>query len=234
MILPGSAPAAAVRAYAPPVATRALVYGAVGGALGGALVLLILAVLAGPSGHQPVAAPNAFGAWFVRWLQTAAPTALDSFYLDATLGGIALALAVGALLGAVFAGAIDRLPDDHPLAWGLVWGLVIWAAARWLVAPALDPVLLQAFDARSILPESMSLSLLSFLPDFVMRAVSPVAGWLSVHALLPALVAFGLWLGLWVHAGRAALAEPPAPDASLRPRRLDRGDAPLAQDRMRP
>jgi hypothetical protein len=222
-----SAPAAAVRAYGPPVATPALVYGAVGGALGGALVLVILAILAGPSGHRPVAAPNAFGAWFVRWLQTAAPSALDSFYADATLGGIALALAVGALLGAVFAGAIARLPDDHPLAWGLVWGLMIWAAARWLVLPALDPVLLQAFDARPILLER--------LPDAVVQALNPrVAGWLDIPALLPALAGFGLWLGLWVHAGRTALAEPPAPEASLRPRRQDRDDAPLPPTRTGP
>lgn len=210
MIQPGSTPAAATRVYAPPAATRAIVYGAVGGALGGALVLAILAVLAVPSGHRPVAAPNAFGAWFVRWLQTAAPSALDSVYLDATLGGGVLALVVGALLGAVFAGAIDRLPDDHPLAWGLVWGLAIWAAARWLVAPALDPVLLQAFDTRPLLLER--------LPETLTQAMSPrVASWFGVPALLPALVAFGLWLGLWVHIGRAALAEPPVSDESLRP-----------------
>ncbi len=197
---PLAAPPFAARAYRPAVATPALVYGAIGGAIGGAIMLACLALAAGPLGRQPVAAANALGAWSVRWLQTAAPQALDDPYADATLGGIGLALVVGALLGAVFAGWLDRLPDDHPLAWGLVWGLGLWAIARWLVLPALDPVLLQAFDSRPILT----------LPEALAQALGPsIASWLDIHALWLAWLAYGLWLGLWVHAGRVALHRRP-------------------------
>jgi hypothetical protein len=203
---PFASPHSPARPYAPPVATVAIVYGAVGGALGGGLMLGILALAAGSVGRQPPAAPNALGAWFVRWLQTAAPQALDGFYADATLGGIGLALVVGALLGAVFGGWIERLPDDHPLAWGLLWGLGLWAAARWLVAPALDPLLLETFDTQSLLPEALA------------SALGPtIAAWLAIRALLLALLAFGLWLGLWVHAGRLASLAAPARGGAMLP-----------------
>jgi hypothetical protein len=82
---------------------------------------------------------NAIGAWLVRWLQGAAPDAFTHFYSDATVGGVLIALAVGAVVGSLFASLLNRLPNDHPLGWGLVVGGVLWVSTWWRVLPALDP-----------------------------------------------------------------------------------------------
>jgi len=148
-----------VSIHTPSTAVWPLLFGAAGGSLGGAIGLGVLAVAASLDGRQPWAAPNAVGAWFVRWLQSAAPPAMDSFYWDASLGGILLAAGVGALAGAVFAGVVEGLPDDHPVAWGLITGAAAWAATRWLVAPALDPALIEAFDSRALLAAHLAAGL---------------------------------------------------------------------------
>jgi hypothetical protein len=136
----GDRVSAVTRVYPSPSAAGVLVYGAVGGGLGAAVSLAVLAADAARAGFGVLAAPNAVGAWLVRWLQTAAPGALAAFHVDATLGGALTHVAVGALVGAVFAVVLDRLPEDHPVAWGAMLGLGLWALARWTV-PALDPVL---------------------------------------------------------------------------------------------
>jgi hypothetical protein len=123
---------------------------AVGGALAGLVYLGLLTVIAMRDGHGPATGANALGAWAVRWLQSAAPQALDNPYPDATLGGIFIVLIVGALFGALLAALLGRLPDDHPMAWGLLLGLVLWWLVLRSLAPALDPVLLTVVDARGL------------------------------------------------------------------------------------
>jgi hypothetical protein len=134
-----------------PSAALELLQGAVGGLLAAAVYLAALCLGALLAGHRAVAGLNAVGAWLVRWLQDAAPQALDNFYPDATLGGLIMALVVGASLGALLAGMLVRLPEDQPVAWGGVAGLLSWAAARWSLLPAWDPVLLSAVDERALL-----------------------------------------------------------------------------------
>ncbi len=134
-----------------PLAWLDLLHGILGGMLAGLLYLAALAVGALLAGHRAVAGPNAVGAWLVRWLQESAPQALDNPYPDASLGGLAIALLVGASLGGVLAGLLARLPEDQPLAWGGLLGLVSWLVSRWMVLPALNPVLLRAVDGRALL-----------------------------------------------------------------------------------
>jgi hypothetical protein len=160
---------AVVAVSTPPDGSRAAVFAAMGGALGGAVTTAVLAGGAVIMDRAPAAGPNAVGAWLVRWLQTAAPDALDGFYADATLGGLAVAVVAGAVTGAVFGAFLDRLPHDRPLVWGLLLGLLLWALAHHVVAPALDPLLVRLFDWR---------------------------------VLLPAFVAYGAVVGLWVQGGR--------------------------------
>jgi hypothetical protein len=136
--------------YASPSAAGVLAYGAVGGALGAVGSLVVLAGEAARTGLGALTAPNAVGAWFVRWLQAAAPDALAAFHADATVGGALVHVAVGTLVGAVFAVVLDRLPEDNPVAWGGMLGLGLWALARWVV-PALDPVLGRVFSGAGLL-----------------------------------------------------------------------------------
>ncbi|RIL08914.1 hypothetical protein DCC79_12570, partial [bacterium] len=121
------------------------------GAAAGAGFVGALAVVAVWRGHAPAAGANALGAAVVRWLQTAAPQALDNVYPDATPGGVAIAVALGAAIGAIFGGMLDRLPEDHPVAWGAVLALATWAVAAWGVVPALDPVAGRVFEPRHLL-----------------------------------------------------------------------------------
>ncbi len=147
----GFAPPSAVRVSAPPTAGPAMLHGLLGGAAAGVGFVGALALVAAWRGHAPVAAPNAIGATVVRWLQAAAPQALDNPYPDATLAGIAIAIALGAAIGALFGGMLERLPEDHPAAWGALLGLATWAVAAWGVVPALDPVAGRAFEPRHLL-----------------------------------------------------------------------------------
>lgn len=113
--------------------------GGVGGAVATIIAMSLLAALHGLRGGSPLVPLNAIGAWVVRWLQQAAGDAFTHFYVDATLGGIGIALAVGGALGALFASLLSRLPQDHPVGWGLMAGLVLWVLTWWRVLPALDP-----------------------------------------------------------------------------------------------
>ena len=147
------------RAYPVPSPGATALGGAVGGAVGGAAALVVLSVGGLLAGHRAVAGANAVGAWLVRWLQSAAPDAIEHFYWDATLGGVVVAVAAAGLLGAVFALVLARLPHDHPLAWGVLVAVVAWFALRSAVGPALDPVLVRVFDWRVLLPACMAYGL---------------------------------------------------------------------------
>jgi len=94
---------------------------------------------------------NAVGAWLVRWLQVADPTALERPYTDATLAGVATVLVFGALAGAPIAAAGERFPDDAPLAWCTAAAAGLWVIARFAVVPAIDPVLARVVDGRLLL-----------------------------------------------------------------------------------
>lgn len=127
--------------HRPARAYRPLAFGAVGGLVAAIPALVTLWSSSIYKGHEPSVALNAVGAWLVRWLQTADPSALDGYYWDATLGGAVVFVVVAAAVGSVFAGFLDRLPEDHPVAWGALLGLVLWALTIWAVGPAIDPVL---------------------------------------------------------------------------------------------
>lgn len=142
--------AGAARIDAPTTAALESIHAAIGGALAGLLFLLLLLVGAQMAGNSAIAGANALGAYFVPWLQDAAPQALDNFYADASLGGLILALSIGASLGAAFAAFLTHLPEDRPLAWGGVMGVLLWLAGRWSILPALDPLLIEQVDGRAL------------------------------------------------------------------------------------
>jgi hypothetical protein len=123
--------------------------GAVGGTAAAAVSMIVLTALT--SQHAPAAAANAVGAVLVRWLQSAAPDALERVYADATAGGLLVTCLAGALTGAVFGALSERRGGLHPIALGLGVGVVCWAALKWAVAPALDPLMARTFDDRALL-----------------------------------------------------------------------------------
>lgn len=115
--------------------------------MSGSCALLLASFLATAGGRAPVAVVNALGAWAVRWLQAAAIQALDNPYPDATPGGVALALLLAALGGAVFGGVAQRAAGESPLAWGLFSGILLWAAGRWFLLPLYNPVLTRVLES---------------------------------------------------------------------------------------
>lgn len=177
MTTPWPAAAPGVRVDPVPERVDSLVSGAVGGLLATAAALLALVALAVASGHAPIRPLNVIGAVVVRWLQEAAPQALDNVYADATLGGLLLALVTGAGVGGLLALALDRLPEDQPFSWGFLTGLaaagLVYGAPRsgWGLGPSLNPLLVSEWGWRGLL----------------------VAG-----------AAFGAVLGAWLHADRRA------------------------------
>ena len=170
-------PATGVRVDPGPLRWTNLISGVAGGLLASTAALLALVALSMASGRSPVRPLNVVGAGLVRWLQAAAPQALDSFYLDATLGGLTLVLITGALLGGLLSLALDRLPEDQPLSWGLLTGLATAALLNgsprsgWGLGPTLNPLLVSEWGWRGLL----------------------VAGGV-----------FGLLLGAWLHFDRQA------------------------------
>jgi hypothetical protein len=133
------------RIYEPAASLDPLIVGAVAGLAGAAAGLAVLVALAATAGSAVVPV-NAIGAWLVRWLQTADPSALTRLYPDATAAGVITAGGVGVVVGAFFAAVMNRLPQDHPVAWGVMMGLVIWVATWFKLLPALDPVMPRAVD----------------------------------------------------------------------------------------
>jgi hypothetical protein len=147
------------RSYAAATPGATALGGAVGGTVAGLVAAAVLSVASVMDGQHVSAGLNALGAWSVRWLQTAGPDAIEHFYWDATLGGAAYAVLAGALCGALFALVLSRLPEDHPLVWGGIAGVGLWVAVRWVVGPALDPVLVRVFDWHVLLPTCLAYGL---------------------------------------------------------------------------
>lgn len=148
------------RTYATRSSAGPMFYGGVGGALAALVAAAVLAVAAAISGQPASTALNAVGAWVVRWLQLSAPDALEGFYYDATLGGAAIVVLIGALAGAVLGGLLARFPNDQPLAWGIMSGAVVWAVVTWVVAPTLDPVLARAVDGKVLFASCLTYGVL--------------------------------------------------------------------------
>jgi hypothetical protein len=172
-----SPPPAGIRCDPGPLRLGSLASGAVGGLIAAVAALLALVALSGASGRSLVRPLNVVGAALVRWLQRSAPQALDKVYLDATIGGLILAMVAGAVAGALLAMALDRLPEDQPLSWGLLTGLVAAALLNgsprsgWGLGPSLNPLLVTEWGWRGLL----------------------VAGGI-----------FGAVLGVWLHLDRRA------------------------------
>lgn len=129
--------------------------GAIGGAVAGAAALAVLVVgaqaearLLDGSARGAAVPLNAVGALVIRWLQVGQSPAFDGWYADATPLGALLVVAGGALFGGLLGALLGRVPDEPRQAWTLVAAVGAWAAVRWSVAPALDPVLLREVDGR--------------------------------------------------------------------------------------
>jgi hypothetical protein len=125
--------------------------GAIAGLFGGLAMITAAALLAGSYGYDT---------WFQ--LKAIASLALGpaavaqvGFVVGPVLLGLAIHLAVSALLGALFAIStrrILRLPSDFgaPAVSGLVFGLLIWLVA-YLAVPALLPQLMAVYAPAFIL-----------------------------------------------------------------------------------
>jgi len=126
--------------------------GALAGLAGGAAMMLVAALLVGARGAD-------------IWLQAKAVASLvlgsaalapAGFALVPVLVGTIIHLAVSALLGALFeigSRRIARLPSDFgvPAVTGLAYGLLIWLAAYFVVAPALSPLFLAIYAPALII-----------------------------------------------------------------------------------
>ncbi len=188
------------RAYESPLAVLPLLLAAANGALAGLVALGGLAAFASLQGGSPWVPANALGAWLVRWLQNADPSATVGFYYDATLGGIMLAAGGGAVGGLVWWALLVRWRGLSPLVAALLVAVLRFAAVRWIVAPVLNPLLV------------------SDLPGLARWSGAAQAGpsagvWSSLAALLlpaapwwAATIAYGvvLGLGLQLEPGRAS------------------------------
>lgn len=148
------------RAYVAKPTVGPMFYGAVGGMVSGLFALVVMTAVEALTGGSGFESSNALGAFLVRWLQVSDPDALPRFYPDATLGGIALTVMVGGLVGAMLAGLLARFPEDQPLAWGAIAGAVLWAALWWGIGPALSPVLVRTIDWRVMLATCVTYGLI--------------------------------------------------------------------------
>lgn len=146
-----------VRVDPGPARLGSVLVGAVGGLLAGAGALATVVALGLAQGQVWLRPVNVVGAVWIRWLQGAAPQALDSFYLDALLAGIGSTLLVGGLLGGLLALALERLPEDQPFSWGLLWGLMLALLLHgsrrsgWGLGQALNPLLAAELGWRGLL-----------------------------------------------------------------------------------
>ncbi len=157
MITPVPPSPQGVRVDPGPARLGSALVGAVGGLLAGAGALATIVALGLAQGQVWLRPVNVVGAVWIRWLQGAAPQALDNFYLDALLAGIGSTLLVGSLLGGLLALALERLPEDQPFSWGLLWGLMLALLLHgsrrsgWGPGQALNPLLATELGWRGLL-----------------------------------------------------------------------------------
>lgn len=140
-----------VEVHVPPRALGTLLYDALGGAAAALGALAVMAAASVLGGGALAAGPNAIGAWMVRWLQSAAPDAVHRAYWDATVGGIVTSAVAGGVVGALFGATTSRWRAGNLPLVGVAVGLACWSVVRWVVAPALDPLLVRVFDWRALL-----------------------------------------------------------------------------------
>ena len=131
-----------------PSSRSSLLQGGIAGLLGSLVFLGVLALAAYQNGRSTWAGLNIVGAFWARWLQVSDRGALDLFYWDASLGGLLLTLLLGMLLGALLDSLLTRVPDDYPLAWGVIASLLLALLIRKVFAPALSPILVDFIESR--------------------------------------------------------------------------------------
>ena len=131
-----------------PASRTAMLQGAVGGLIGSLVFIAVLVLAALQKGRLAWAGLNVLGAFWARWLQIADRGALDLFYWDASLGGLLSTLMLGTLLGAFLGSMLTRMPDDYPLAWGVIAVLILAVLVRKVLAPALSPILVEFLEPR--------------------------------------------------------------------------------------
>jgi len=126
--------------------------GAIAGLAGGVAMAVVAALLSASMGQDVWHEPKRIAAMIYG------PAALASsgFDLGPVLLGTLLHLLVSALLGAIF-GIVTRrglrLTSDFgtPVMAGLVYGLLIWMAAYFVVLPLLNPTLLDVYPPAFII-----------------------------------------------------------------------------------
>jgi len=64
------------------------------------------------------------------------------------------------------------LPEDHPIVWGAILGATAWLVLRWVVAPALDPVLIRIFGWRPLLATCLAFGVVVGLWVHLSRSVA--------------------------------------------------------------
>ncbi len=120
--------------------------------IGGGLAMAVIAALLTRSLDQDIwLEPKAIAAFV---LGSGAVTA--GFAAVPVLVGTLIHLVVSALLGAIFEvveGRLLRLPSDlgTPMLTGLVYGMITWLVAYFVIVPALSPQLLEVYTPAFII-----------------------------------------------------------------------------------
>jgi len=149
-----STPSSALKSQSPAPALPDVIGlgGAIAGLAGGVAMAVVAALLSASMGQDIWHEPKRIAAIVYG------PTALAAagFDLGPVLLGSLLHLFVSALLGAIF-GIVTRrwlhLTSDFgtPVMAGLVYGLLIWMAAYFVVLPLFDPALLEVYPPAFII-----------------------------------------------------------------------------------
>jgi hypothetical protein len=107
------------------------------------------------------------------------PAALTDSGIGPVLVGTLLHLAISALLGAVF-GIVSRrwlrLPSDYgtPVLTGMIYAMMVWLAAYFLILPLLNPFLLETY-APSFIIQNLVYGIVTGLVYTILRP-APYAG----------------------------------------------------------
>jgi hypothetical protein len=140
-----------IQRTAPVVPAKLGLGGALAGLVGGVAMMLSAALLAGAKGHDIWFQLKAIGSLALG----SSALAPAGFAAGPVLLGLAIHLAVAALLGALF-GIVTRrvlqLPSDFgmPAVSGLVFGLLIWLVA-YFIMPGLSPALMAVYAPALII-----------------------------------------------------------------------------------
>ncbi len=112
--------------------------GITGGVVAGAVMALAMALWGALSGNGLWFPVNMISATVLRGLQDASIAELQQFMPMAAFVGTLIHFATSILLGLIFAIVLPMLPGWSWF-WGVVVGLLLWAAAQYAVLPLVNP-----------------------------------------------------------------------------------------------